>query len=292
MLANGNFLNSPSMIKVAVPNKGVLSEPAMDLLKACGYKANKPSKTLSSIDSVNGIEFYFLRPSDIPMYVGKGIIDAGITGIDFCVEAQSPAVKILDLPFGASKHCVAVPEQSNYKKLNDIENLRIATSFPGIVRSYFKNPNIKLVVLEGAVEISVNLDVADAVVDVVETGTTLKQAGLRILGEPLFLSNAAMFVHPDRQNNPGICNLIRRIEGKLVAMSYKMVEYDVPANLLEKACAITPGLQSPTVAPLQNKNWYSVKAMVKSEESNIIMDKLQDLGCEGILLFNIESARI
>jgi ATP phosphoribosyltransferase len=280
------------MIKVAVPNKGMLSEPAMDLLKACGYKVNKPSKILSSIDSVNGIEFYFLRPNDIPMYVGKGIIDAGITGIDFCVEAQSPAVKILDLPFGASKHCVAVPEQSSYEKLSDIENLRIATSFPGIVRDYFKNPNMELVVLEGAVEISVSLDVADAVVDIVETGTTLKQAGLRILGEPLFLSNAALFAHPDRKNNPDICNLIRRIEGKLVAMSYKMVEYDVPANLLEKACAITPGLQSPTVAPLQNKNWYSVKAMVKSEESNIIMDKLQDLGCEGILLFSIESARV
>jgi ATP phosphoribosyltransferase len=226
------------------------------------------------------------------MYVGKGIIDAGITGLDFCAETSSPAVKILDLPFGASKHCAAVPEQSNYKELGELKNLRIATSFPGIVRNYFKNPNMELVVLEGAVEISVELDVADAVVDVVETGTTLKQAGLRILGEPLFLSNAALFAHPNRQNSQEVSTLARRIEGKLVAMSYKMVEYDVPASLLEKACAITPGLQSPTVAPLQNRDWYSVKAMVKSEESNIIMDKLQDLGCQGILLFSIESARV
>ena len=280
------------MIKVAIPNKGMLSEPTMDLLKACGYKVNKSLKTLCSIDSANGVEFYFLRPNDIPMYVGKGIIDAGITGIDFCAESLSPAVKILDLPFGASKHCAAVPEKSTYQKLDDIANLRIATSFPQIVRDYFKNPNMELVVLEGAVEISVGLDVADAVVDVVETGTTLKQAGLRILGEPLFLSNAALFAHPNRQGSPEVCTLIRRIKGKLVAMSYKMVEYDVPADLLEKACEITPGLESPTVAPLQNKSWYSVKAMVKSEEANSVMDKLHDLGCEGILLFSIESARV
>jgi ATP phosphoribosyltransferase len=280
------------MIKVAVPNKGMLSEPAMDLLKACGYRVNKSVKTLSSVDSVNGVEFYFLRPSDIPMYVGKGIIDVGITGIDFCSEVLSPAVKILDLPFGASKHCAAVPEQSSYQKLEELKNLRIATSFPGIVRNYFKEPNMELIALEGAVEISVELGIADAVIDVVETGTTLKQAGLRLLGEPLFLSNAALFVHPERQHSQEIDTLIHRIEGKLVAMSYKMVEYDVPANLLEKACTITPGLESPTVAPLQNKSWYSVKAMVKSENTNYVMDKLRDLGCKGILLFSIESARI
>ncbi|MDR1811906.1 MAG: ATP phosphoribosyltransferase [Candidatus Fibromonas sp.] len=280
------------MIKLAIPNKGMLSEPAMDLLKACGYKVSKSVKTLSSIDSAHGIEFYFLRPSDIPMYVGKGIIDAGITGLDFCAEALSPAVKILDLPFGASRHCAAVPEQSEYQKLEELKSLRIATSFPGIVRNYFKNPDMELVVLEGAVEISVGLDVADAVVDVVDTGTTLRQAGLRILGEPLFLSNAALFAHPNRQNNPDVCSIVRRIEGKLLATSYKMVEYDVPAHLLERACDITPGLESPTVAPLQNKSWYSVKAMIKSEEANSIMDKLQDLGCKGILLFSMENARI
>jgi ATP phosphoribosyltransferase len=279
-------------MKVAVPNKGMLSEPAMDLLKSCGYKVNKNVKTLSSIDAANNVEFYFLRPSDIPMYVGKGIIDAGITGIDFCTEVLSPALKILDLPFGASKHCAAVPTGSPCQNLEELRNLRIATSFPGIVKSYFKNPEMDLVILEGAVEISVELGVADAVVDVVETGTTLKQAGLRILGEPLFKSNAALFVNPGCKNSPEIATLVRRIEGKLLALEYKMVEYDVPAELLEKACEITPGLESPTVATLHSKNWYSIKAMVKSEHVNSVMDKLMDLGCKGILLFNIESARI
>jgi len=282
-------------MKIAVPNKGMLFEPAMDLLKSCGYKVNKNVKALSSVDAANNIEFYFLRPSDIPMYVGKGIIDAGITGIDFCTEVSSPALKILDLPFGASKHCAAVPAESSYQNLEELRNLRIATSFPGIVKNYFKNPEMNLVILEGAVEISVGLGIADAVVDVVETGTTLKQAGLRILGEPLFKSNAALFVNPEcfpYKNSPEIATFIRRLEGKLLALEYKMVEYDVPAELLEKACKITPGLESPTVAPLQNKNWYSVKAMVKSENVNSIMDKLLDLGCKGILLFSIESARI
>jgi ATP phosphoribosyltransferase len=279
------------MIKVAVPNKGMLCEPAVELLKACGYKASKATKSLSSIDLENSIEFYFLRPSDIPMYVGKGIIDAGITGIDFCVEVSSPAVKILDLPFGASKHCAAVPVNSQYKSLDELRNLRIATSFPGIVKSYFKNPSMELVVLEGAVEISVGLGIADAVVDDVETGTTLKQAGLCILGEPLFKSNAALFAHPDRDCKE-IATLVRRLEGKLLAFEYKMIEYDVPAALLNEACAMTPGIESPTVAPLQNKNWYSVKSMIKSEEVNSVMDKLLELGCKGILLFNIESARV
>jgi ATP phosphoribosyltransferase len=270
----------------------MLCEPAIELLKACGYKASKATKSLSSIDLENGIEFYFLRPSDIPMYVGKGIIDAGITGIDFCVEVSSPAVKILDLPFGASKHCAAVPAESSYKNLDDLRNLRIATSFPGIVKNHFKNPSMELVVLEGAVEISVGLGIADAVIDVVETGTTLKQAGLRILGEPLFKSNAALFAHPKRESCKEISTLVRRLEGKLLALEYKMIEYDVPAALLDKACAITPGIESPTVAPLQNKNWYSVKSMIKSEEVNPVMDNLLELGCKGILLFNIESARV
>ena len=198
------------MIKVALPNKGMLFEPTQELLKACGYKASKPYKTLTQIDSKNGIEFFFLRPSDIPMYVGRGIIDAGITGMDFNAEAKSPAVKVLDLPFGASKMCAAVPENSPVQTLEDLKTATIATSFPNIVNTFYQK-EMDTVVLEGAVEISVSLGVADAVVDVVETGTTLKQAGLRILGEPLFRSNAALFCHPQKQDLEEVHTLVRRI---------------------------------------------------------------------------------
>jgi ATP phosphoribosyltransferase len=185
------------MIKVALPNKGMLFEPTQELLKACGYKASKPYKTLTQLDTKNGIEFFFLRPSDIPMYVGRGIIDAGITGIDFNAEAKSPAVKVLDLPFGASKMCAAVPNDSPVQSLDELKDKTIATSFPNIVEGFYKK-SMDFVVLEGAVEISVSLGVADAIVDVVETGTTLKQAGLRIVGDPLFRSNAALFCNPQK----------------------------------------------------------------------------------------------
>lgn len=279
------------MIKVALPNKGMLFEPTQELLKACGYKASKPYKTLTQLDTKNGIEFFFLRPSDIPMYVGRGIIDAGITGMDFNAEAKSPAVKILDLPFGASKMCAAVPEESAVHSLEDLKDATIATSFPNIVNGFYKK-EMDTVVLEGAVEISVSLGVADAVVDVVETGTTLKQAGLRILGEPLFRSNAALFCHPQKQDLEEVHTLIRRIEGKLVAQSYIMIEYDVPSELLSKACELTPGLDAPTISKLHGRDWYAVKAMVSQEEANGIMDQLWKIGCRSILLFAIKSARI
>ena len=279
------------MIKVALPNKGMLFEPTQELLKACGYKASKPYKTLTQIDSKNGIEFFFLRPSDIPMYVGRGIIDAGITGMDFNAEAKSPAVKVLDLPFGASKMCAAVPENSPVQTLEDLKTATIATSFPNIVNTFYQK-EMDTVVLEGAVEISVSLGVADAVVDVVETGTTLKQAGLRILGEPLFRSNAALFCHPQKQDLEEVHTLVRRIEGKLVAQSYMMIEYDVPFELLSKACELTPGLDAPTISKLHGRDWYAVKAMVSQEEANGIMDQLWKIGCRSILLFAIKSARI
>ena len=279
------------MIKVALPNKGMLFEPTQELLKDCGYKASKPYKTLTQLDSKNGIEFFFLRPSDIPMYVGRGIIDAGITGIDFNAEAKSPAVKVLDLPYGASKMCAAVPNESPVQSLDDLKNAMIATSFPNIVSNYYKK-DMNFVVLEGAVEISVSLGVSDAIVDVVETGTTLKQAGLRIVGEPLFHSNAALFCHPQKQDLEEVHTLIRRIEGKLVAKTYMMIEYDCPAELLNKACDMTPGLDAPTISKLHGRDWYAVKAMVPEEDANAVMDKLWDIGCRSILLFSIKSARI
>lgn len=278
------------MIKVALPNKGMLFEPTQELLKACGYKASKPYKTLTQIDLKNGLEFFFLRPSDIPMYVGRGIIDAGITGIDFNAEAKSPAVKILDLPFGGSRLCAAVPNESPIQDLSGLKDSTIATSFPNIVNGFY-GKEMDLIVLEGAVEISVSLGVSEAIVDVVETGTTLKQAGLRIVGE-LFRSNAALFCHPQKKDLEEIKTLTRRLEGKLVAQSYMMIEYDCPANLLSEACKMTPGLDAPTVSALHGRDWYAVKAMVPKSEANVIMDSLWKMGCQSILLFEIQSARI
>lgn len=280
------------MIRVALPNKGQLFDPTMDLLKSCGYSVKKGAKSLSCVDEVNGVEFFYLRPSDIPQYVGRGIIDAGITGLDFNAEAAGTGVPVLNLPYGGSRLCAAIPATNSSESLEVVPSLRIATSFPNIVSSFFKRTDLNLIVLEGAVEISVALGVADCVVDIVETGTTLRQAGLKILGEPLFRSNAALFAHPGKQNDPAVTRLIRRIEGRMVAMKYMMVEYVVSEENLKGACAITPGIESPTISPLQRAGWVAVKSMIEKKSSNQTLDDLADLGCKGIILTGIETVRI
>lgn len=280
------------MIKVALPNKGVLFAPTLDLLQSCGYRLGPAGGGLSSFDSENDVEFYFLRPGDIPLYVSNGILDAGITGKDFVAEkALNPAL-LLDLNYGHSRLCAAVPLASPIEVLEDLAAVPIATSFPCITRSRFPRRELQLVELEGAVEISVRLGIAQAVVDVVDTGKTLDEAGLRVVGEPLFRSNAALFAHPGREQLDQVTTMRARIEGKLVALEYMMVEYDCPGMLLAQACSITPGIESPTITPLQNEGWYSVKAMIRKRQAHGIMDELSKLGCKGILLTGIESARI
>jgi ATP phosphoribosyltransferase len=279
------------MTKVALPNKGILFEPTIELLLSCGYKAGRSGGSLISLDPDNNIEFYFLRPGDIPVYVANGILDAGITGKDFVAEKQLSPELLLDLNYGGSRLCAAVPNDSPVVDLDGVRKLRVATSLPTIVRGALGD-DVDLVELEGAVEIAVQLGIAQAVVDVVDTGSTLRQAGLRVVGPPLFQSNAALYAHPGRERSPEVQVLKSRIEGRLVAYEYMMVEYDVPESILAAASAITPGLESPTVAPLQAEGWYSVKAMIRKREANRIMDELSRIGCKGILLTSIESARI
>lgn len=278
------------MIKVALPNKGVLFEPTMDILSACGYKVGKTLRSLSIMDTANGVEFYFLRPGDIPLYVANGTLDAGVTGMDFVAEKGVKPVKLLDLDYGHSKLCIAVPEADKRSGPADLKGLRLATSFTRIASE--KIPGASMVELEGAVEISIKLGIADAIVDIVETGTTLKQAGLKVIGEPLFQSNAVLLAHPGRENDADVMVLKNRVQGKLVARANMMVEYDVPEAKLKEACVLTPGIESPTVTPLVEKGWFAVKAVVKKKDANVIMDKLAALGCKGILLTAIESARI
>jgi ATP phosphoribosyltransferase len=222
--------------------------------------------------------------------VASGILDAGITGKDFVAEKGVEPNCLLDLNYGASRLCVAVPEAGPAKSIADLKGARIATSFPNITRRHFSgNP---LVELEGAVEISIKLGIADAIVDLVETGTTLKQAGLRIIDKPLFESRAALYAHPGREAQEEVLTLRSRLEGKLLALEYMMVEYDAPAAILKAACAITPGIESPTVTSLEKPGWHAVKSMIRKRESQRIMDSLAKLGCKGILLTAIESVRI
>jgi ATP phosphoribosyltransferase len=280
------------MIKVALPNKGALFEPTIELMGACGYRVGRVGSGLSSVDADNDVEFYFLRPGDIPIYIDSGILDAGITGKDFVAEKDLRPSLLVELNYGQSRLCAAVPLDSAVRTLEEVAGLRIATSLPSIVRRFFAPRELDIVQLEGAVEIAVQLGIADAVVDVVDTGGTLREAGLRVVGQPLFTSNAALFAHSGRDSLDQVQIMAGRIEGKLVAQEWLMVEYDVPVNILSRACEITPGIESPTITPLQNEGWYAVKAMVRRREAHRIMDELSRVGCKGILLTSIESARI
>lgn len=279
------------MIKVALPNKGQLFERTMEIVQACGYRVNKSVRSLSTFDHENDVEFFFLRPSDIPLYVSNGILDAGITGKDFVAEKGLSPTCLFELNYGHTKLCAAAPVDVAVASLAELRGKRIATSFPNLTARHFPEREL-LVELEGAVEISVKLGIADAVVDLVETGSTLKQAGLKIVGEPLFQSQAALFGHPGREDQEEIVTLRNRLQGRVLAQEYMMVEYDCPAEILDAACAITPGIESPTVMSLAKPGWSSVKSMVKRREAQRIMDNLARIGCRGILLSALDSVRI
>lgn len=279
------------MLKVAVPNKGILSEAAIAMLKDAGYATRRDPKDLHVVDVENNIEFFYLRPRDIATYVGSGSLDAGFTGLDLLLDSRSQALSVADLKFGASTFRFAGP-LGRFKAINDLEGLRVATAYPDLVEDYLARAgvNVTLVSLDGAVEVAVRLGVADAVADVVSTGTTLRQAGLEIFGEIMLESSAQLIAAPGRTGDSEA--LLRRLNGVLVAREYVIFDYDCPANLIDQASAITPGIESPTISPLRDPEWVAVRALVKSQETNSKMDALYEIGARAILVSAIHAARI
>jgi len=279
------------MLKVAVPNKGVLSEAAISMLQEAGYATRRDTKELHLIDDLNQVEFFYLRPKDIATYVGKGTLDAGITGLDLMLDSDSEAEIVEDLEFGASTLSLAAPAGSE-KTISDFNGKRIATAYSSLTNDLLAKQGVKaeLVKLDGAVENAVILGVADAVVDVVSTGNTLRRAGLEIIGEPLMRSTAQLISSPGKKDL--ITGLLRRLQGVMVARKYVIFDFDCPVELLERASQITPGFESPTVSPLQDKNWVAVRALVLASETNQKLDELQNLGAKAILVSEIHAARI
>jgi ATP phosphoribosyltransferase len=279
------------MLRIAVPNKGSLSETAAEMLSEAGYTGRRDPRALNVADPRNGVEFFYLRPRDIATYVGSGALDVGITGRDLLLDSGSTASEIATLDFGASTFRFAAAAGA-FSELADLEGKRVATSYPGLVGDFLAKHGVAatLVKLDGAVESAVRLGVADAVADVVSTGSTLRAQGLEIFG-PVILESTAVLISA-RDDLPGIATLQRRLEGVLVARQYVLVDYDVPVTLLGEATAITPGLESPTISPLQDDQWVAVRAMVSRTETNQVMDKLYDLGARAILVSSIHAARI
>lgn len=282
------------MLQIAIPNKGSLSEEAVALLKEAGYKCSRSGRELVVSDKDNNIDFIYLRPRDIAVYVGNGVLDLGITGRDLAVDSKSNVFEILPLNFGRSSFRYAVPKELDITP-EKFAGLRIATSYPEIVLQDMAKRHVKakIIRLDGAVEVSVQLGVADVIADVVESGQTLKEAGLKVVGEPLMQSEAILIGRDAGiQSNVEVKKLIGRLKGILVARTYAMIEYDISRESLAKACAITPGIESPTIAPLSNPDWVAVKAMILRKESNHIMDELHRIGARGIIVTDIRSCRI
>ena len=279
------------MLRVAVPNKGSLSEIAADMLIEAGYTGRRDPRALSAVDPRNDIEFFYLRPRDIATYVGSGALDVGITGRDLLLDSGSTAREIASLDFGDSTFRFAGPA-GRFSGVDDLEGIRVATSYPGLVGDFLSGKGIsaELVKLDGAVESAVKLGVADAVADVVSTGSTLRAQGLEIFG-PVILDSTAVLISSGI-DLPGIDTLHRRLQGVLVARQYVLMDYDLPLELVDAASKVTPGRESPTVSPLRDPAWVAVRAMVERSDTNQIMDELYSLGARAIIVSSIHAARI
>ncbi len=297
------------MLRIAVPNKGSLSDSAADMLRECGYRQRRDNRELVLADPDNDAEFFFLRPRDIAVYVGSGTLDVGITGRDMLLDSGADATETLALGFGRSTFRFAA-RPGEIEDTADLAGRRIATSYPGLVEHHLQQLGLTadIVRLAGAVESAVSLGVADAIADVVETGTTLRAAGLATFGAPILESEAVLIRRtpaagagsaagdqPGDESGGGSAAadvLSRRLQGVLVARRYVMMDYDVRVELAERACALTPGLESPTLSPLQDKDWVAVRAMVPRSTTNRIMDELWDLGARAILVTDIHACRL
>ena len=280
------------MLKIAVPNKGALSEAASGMLREAGYAQRSESKQLTKIDPDNEVEFFYLRPRDIALYVGEGTLDAGITGRDLLLDSHATAAESLQLGFGRSKFRFAA-RPGTAETVEDLKGLRIATSYDGVVKRYLAERGIEasVVRLDGAVETSIQLGVADVIADVVETGSTLRNAGLEVFGDVILESEAVMITR-EGADETALEVFTRRLQGVLVARAYVMMDYDIRAEKVEKAIALTPGIESPTVSPLHREGWVAVRSMVPRATAQRVMDELFALGARAILTTDIHACRL
>ncbi len=286
-------MNDQPLLRIALPNKGSLSTAASEILREAGYRQRSDPKQLTVLDSANGVEFFYLRPRDIALYVGEGTLDVGITGRDLLLDSGAKAEEVRCLGFGHSRFRFAA-RPGTLPSLDDLAGKRIATSYVGVVRRHLEERGIEadVIRLDGAVETSIQLGVADVIADVVETGSTLKAAGLEIIGEVILESEAVLITRAGGVEPAGFEIFKRRLDGVLVARTYVMMDYDVPETSVEQAVALTPGLEGPTMSPLHREGWVAVRAMVPRDGAQKLMDELYEVGARAILLTDIHACRL
>ncbi|MCW2807361.1 MAG: phosphoribosyltransferase [Marmoricola sp.] len=291
--STGGTTADQPLLRIAIPNKGSLSTAASDILREAGYRQRADSKELSLLDAVNGVEFFYLRPRDIALYVGEGTLDVGITGRDLLLDSGSKAEEVRRLGFGRSRFRFAA-RPGTLSSLDELAGKRIATSYVGVVRRHLEERGIdaEVVRLDGAVETSIQLGVADVIADVVETGSTLKAAGLEIVGEVIMESEAVLITRAGGPEPTGFEVFKRRLDGVLVARTYVMMDYDIPESAVEQGVALTPGLEGPTMSPLHREGWVAVRAMVPRDGAQQLMDDLYEVGARAILLTDIHACRL
>jgi ATP phosphoribosyltransferase len=283
------------MLQIALPNKGALADGAVTLASEAGYHARRRGRELSVRDADNGVEFIFLRPRDIATYVSNGVLDLGVTGLDLLHDSGANVEQIMPLKFGKARFCYAVPKESGLTPSNFTSETRIATSYVSLVEKDLAQRGVdaEVVHLDGAVEISIQLGVADAIADVVQTGRTIDEAGLTTVGDPILNTQAVLIAQNEKTADLETARLFaERVRGILVAREYIMVEYDLPKAHLDEAREITPGIESPTVSPLSKDGWVAVKAMARHNDVNEIMDRLTAIGAKGIIITDIRTCRI
>ncbi len=281
-------------LRIAIPNKGSLSQSATEMLREAGYRQRSDAKQLTVLDTENNVEFFYLRPRDIALYVGEGTLDVGITGRDLLLDSGADADEVRELGFGRS-HFRFAARPGTLTSVEDLAGTRIATSYVGVVRRHLEAHGLEAEVirLDGAVETSIQLGVADVIADVVETGSTLRQAGLEVFGEVILESEAVMITQAGKPAMPrGFEVFTRRLDGVLVARGYVMMDYDIDREHLDDAVALTPGLEGPTISPLHREDWVAVRAMVPRDGAQLLMDELWAIGARAILLTDIHACRI
>ncbi|HKE64136.1 MAG TPA: ATP phosphoribosyltransferase [Micromonosporaceae bacterium] len=281
------------MLRIAVPNKGTLSLPAATMLAEAGYRQRTDDRELVCRDEDNGVEFFYLRPRDITTYVASGDLDLGVTGRDLLVDSAVDAIEVLDLGFAPATFRFAA-RPGTLSSVEELAGRRVATSYPGVVAKHLADLDIDATVvrLDGAVENAIRLGVADVIADVVATGNTLRQAGLETIGKPILESSALLIGRDGVELTPGVPQMVRRLQGVLVARRYVMLAYDVRVDRLEDACALTPGIESPTVSPLHREGWVAVQAMVLRGEVHRVMDELYEVGARAILVTALDACRL
>lgn len=276
-----------------------MSEIAGDLLGQAGLKYRRQNRGLFA--RVNGlpVDIIFLRTDDIPTLCAEGAIDMGITGSDLIEEAghapspQSTVQTRMQLGVGRCRLAICVPEDASFQSAADLDGRRIATSFPEITKSYLAkhDADAHLVSLAGSVEIMIGLGVADAIVDLVETGSTLAANRLRIL-ETIDSYETVLIQGKDCRDRETADRVVRRLEGVVIARDYSLLEYNLPRTKLGEAEEITPGFRSPTVNALEDSDWCSVRVMVKRKEVIDAMEKLESLGASAIMETAISNCRL